>query len=60
MIDIDAIIAWEQGDLDDEDTVRLFQSLIDSGVAWKLQGCYGRMATALIESGSCTPAKVPS
>jgi hypothetical protein len=51
--DIDAMIAWENGELDDEETVSLFQRLIDSGLAWKLQGAYGRMAARMIECGVC-------
>ena len=53
MSQLDKMIAWEQGDLNDEDTVSLFQELIDSGMAWQLQGCYGRQAKALIENGFC-------
>ena len=51
--EVGAIIAYEQGDLDDEATIELFQHLIDSGLAWSLQGHYGRTATALIEAGHC-------
>lgn len=50
---LSAIIAHEQGDLDDAETVELFQKLIDTGLAWKLQGHYGRTAMALIEAGVC-------
>ena len=51
---IDQIIAYEQGDLDDDDTIALFQALIDSGLVWALQGHYGRTAGALIDAGYCT------
>ena len=47
------LIAFEQGDLDDTETISFFQQLIDSGMAWSLQGSYGRMARALIEEGYC-------
>ena len=55
MDQIDKIIAYEQGELSDEDTIDLFQSLINSGLAWSLQGHYGRTAKAMIEAGYCTP-----
>ncbi|KKK73012.1 hypothetical protein LCGC14_2898140 [marine sediment metagenome] len=48
---IDKIIAYEQGELDDAGTLELFQTLVDSGMAWKLQGSYGRMAMSLLEAG---------
>lgn len=51
--EVGAIIAFEQGELNDEQTIELFQHLIDNGHAWQLQGCYGRTAAALIEGGLC-------
>lgn len=54
---IDLIIAFEQGDLDDDAVIELFQSLIDDGTVWHLQGSYGRMARSLIESGYCHPVR---
>lgn len=44
-----AIIDYEAGVLNFEETVELFQELVDSGLAWKLQGHYGRTARELID-----------
>lgn len=49
-----AIIAYETGELDLDGVVELFQHLVDTGLAWQLQGHYGRTAVALIEAGLVT------
>ncbi|KKM61429.1 hypothetical protein LCGC14_1531890 [marine sediment metagenome] len=51
MDQIDKIIAYEQGELDEEETLELFQALVDNGMAWTLQGSYGRTAMSLLEGG---------
>jgi len=56
--ELDLIVAYECGDLDDLQVVELFQHLIDTGRAWQLQGHYGRTAIALIEAGICNARKV--
>jgi hypothetical protein len=57
MPDLDKIIAWENGEMEDlDELVDFFQGMIDSGVVWQLQGHYGRTAQTLIEAGVCTPA----
>jgi hypothetical protein len=48
------IIAYEEGELNEEDTVELFQHLVDTGLAWQLQGHYGRTAVQLMEMGLVT------
>ena len=51
---VGVIIRYEQGDLGTDETVELMQHLIDTGMAWTLQGHYGRIAHYLIETGQCT------
>ena len=51
---LDFIMRYEVwGIEDEEELVAGFQQLIDSGLAWSLQGHYGRMAAHLIEVGLC-------
>lgn len=44
---VGAIIAYEQGDLDEEGTQELFQYLVKTGIIYELQGSYGRTAHAM-------------
>lgn len=53
-MDVEKIMAYEAGEMDDEEMIEFFQGLIDTGMAWTLQGHYGQMATTLIEAGYCT------
>jgi len=54
MDEVGQIIAYEQGELDEAQTIEFFQHLITNGLCWKLQGHYGRTAVALIQGGYCT------
>ena len=53
-MNVQDIIDYENGDMDWDRVVHFFQSLIDSGEAWTLQGSYGRMAMSLVDDGYCT------
>ena len=53
MVDVDKIIAYESGEMDDSEVIKFFQELIDSREVWHLQGHYGRTAQALIDAGLC-------
>lgn len=54
MNQLDKIIAYEEGTLNEADTIDLFQELVNSGLVWSLQGHYGRTAHALLEAGLIT------
>ena len=49
------ISRYEGGRMAEEEMVTFFQYLIDTNLAWKLQGHYGRMAARMIDAGLCTP-----
>ena len=54
---VDRIMAYEEGSMDQQDMLRFFQELIDTGLAWSLQGHYGRTAARLLKAGLVRPAK---
>ena len=45
------IMAFEQGELENEEVFALFQFLLDSGMIHSLQGSYQRMAEELLLAG---------
>jgi len=47
---IDYIMDYEMDQLDDFNTLKLFSELIKNGMAWSLQGHYGRTAKHLIDN----------
>lgn len=51
MSNIDKIMKYENGDLTVNEVIDLFGELLESKLAWKLQGSYGRMARQLIDHG---------
>ena len=60
MDDFDAImIAEGERDVAQEHRVKAWQHLIDTGLAWKLQGWFGRRAADMIREGVCKPPQPP-
>lgn len=57
--DVEKIMAYEEGSLSEEETLQLFQQLVDSGMAWTLQGDYGRQAQRFIQQGLVRLPGVP-
>lgn len=45
------LIAYEAGELSTDETIELFQELLDTGMVWKFQGSYGREANRMIYEG---------
>lgn len=51
---------WEEGKINHDDEIELFQDLVDSGFAWELPGRYRRHAEALIRAGLVTRSLTPA
>ena len=45
------MIAGGEEDADEEQRLEAWQHLVDTGLAGRLQGCFGRMARAMLEAG---------
>jgi hypothetical protein len=54
---VDRLMSYEQGDMNQKETVEFFQQLIDDGLAFRLQGHYGRTAVRLFEARLVQPRK---
>lgn len=52
---LDLMIQFEEGTLSDDEVLDLFGHLVKTGMAWSLQGFYGRLASDLINSGFLSP-----
>lgn len=53
------ILNYEEGNLGETEELTLFQDLVNSGLAWQLQGHYGRTASSLLRAGLISPFDAP-
>ncbi len=53
-LEANVLRGYEEGEItEEEQLLEGFQAMIDDGLVWQLQGCYGRTAAALIDQGLC-------
>ena len=52
---MDQLIAYEEGQMTQDEEIALFQHLIDTGTCWHLDGHYQRVGATLIEAGLIKP-----
>ena len=48
---VDQLIAYEEGQLTEDEEIALFEHLVETGTCWQLQGHYQRVAATLMEAG---------
>ena len=54
-MNIDTMMAYESGELNEAETINFFADLVKTKMAWSLQGHYGRVASAMIDAGFISP-----
>ena len=52
---VDQLIAYEEGQITQDEEVAFFEHLVETGVCWQLSGHYQRVAATLIEAGLIKP-----
>jgi hypothetical protein len=52
---VDQLIAYEEGQLTEDEEIALFQHLVETGTCWHLDGHYQRVAATLLEAGLIKP-----
>jgi hypothetical protein len=55
---VDKIISYESGVMPDDEVLEFYQELVDTGMAFTLQGSYGRNAAFLISTGQIKPKEI--
>jgi len=48
---VDQLIAYEEGQLTEDEEIAFFEHLVETGTCWQLQGHYQRVAATLMKTG---------
>lgn len=56
MPNVNDLIAFKNGEMEENQFIAFVQDGIDKGWIWQLQGFYGRTANQMIQMGYCTAA----
>lgn len=49
------VLLYETDQMSEQEMISMFQDLVDTGMAWKLQGHYGRTSMILLDAGVIAP-----
>ena len=52
---VDQLIAYEEGQIPEDQEVAFFEHLVETGTCWQLPGHYQRVAATFIEAGLIKP-----
>jgi hypothetical protein len=55
---VDQLIAYEEGQITEDQEIAFFEHLVETGTCWQLPGHYQRVAATLIEAGLIKPPEL--
>ena len=55
---VDQLIAYEEGQINEDQEVAFFEHLVETGACWQLPGHYQRIAATLIEARLIKPPEL--
>ena len=55
---VDQLIAYEEGQITEDQEIAFFEHLVETGTCWQLSGHYQRVAATLIEAGLIKPPEL--
>jgi len=55
---VDQLIAYEEGQITEDQEVAFFEHLVETGACWQLPGHYQRVAATLIGAGLIKPPEL--